>query len=625
MIGRTVGTYKILEKIGEGGMGAVYKGVDLMLERTVAVKVLRPELGQQPKVVERFRSEAVTLAKLNHPNIATLYSFLQEEDDFFMILEFVQGRTLEDILKHDGAIPCEQAIPVFNQALAGIAHAHSFGIIHRDIKPANVMLTDNGGVKVMDFGIARVLGTARMTRTGHLIGTIEYMSPEQVQGKETDARSDIYSLGVLLYEMLTGHVPFEADSDFELMQAHVKKTPRSLRSLQPSVPANVEKVVLQALSKKPASRFQDADAFQAALEAARPAVPPIDAGQTAPGGVLARLRRVLAPAADAAPAPPKATRVAGEAEAPTAAPPTKATRVAGGVKETRMATDDEAAGPARRSAAAMLPFVWAAVPVLLVVAVLLVVKLRGDAGDDPRGTAADTTAVVQTDTTTISPPVAHSGVPDINEQIPVVPREQPILLTPEEFARQNPGDPNQPQEETPSAPADPEEQKPSTPQQRERPRQTTQNREPETPRLGSLRIIVRPFGDIYVDGDRKASSTNQAYTEDVSPGTYRVRVVHPSFGTWEKEISVQAGAERDVLFNFNVEYKVTVTSEPTNAEILVDGEPTGRYTPSVVPLRPGQHTITVRKRRYRVTEAPRRILMESDVETPLHFILESDN
>jgi eukaryotic-like serine/threonine-protein kinase len=176
MIGNVVGSYKVTEKIGEGGMGAVFKGIDLMLEREVAIKMLRPELASQPQVVERFRSEAVTLAKLNHPNIATLYSFLRQGEDFFMVMEFVRGETLDSLIRRSGAMPCDRAIALFCMALEGIDHAHRMGIVHRDIKPANMMLTETGTLKVMDFGIARVLGTSRMTKQGNIVGTIEYMS-----------------------------------------------------------------------------------------------------------------------------------------------------------------------------------------------------------------------------------------------------------------------------------------------------------------------------------------------------------------------------------------------------------------------------------------------------------------
>src|SRR5262245_17311449 len=152
MIGYTVGTYKITEKLGEGGMGAVYRGIDIMLEREVAIKALRPELARQPDLVERFRSEAKTLAKLNHPNIATVYNFLRQNDDFFMVMEFVQGETLDNVIKRFGAMPIERAVPLFCHALEGIEHAHRMGIVHRDIKPANMMMTAEGTIKVMDFG-----------------------------------------------------------------------------------------------------------------------------------------------------------------------------------------------------------------------------------------------------------------------------------------------------------------------------------------------------------------------------------------------------------------------------------------------------------------------------------------
>ncbi len=265
MIGNVIGNYKIIEKLGEGGMGAVYKGLDLMLEREVAIKVLRPELSRQPELVERFRSEAVTLARLNHPNIATLYSFFRQGEDFFMVMEFVPGQTLDAVIKRFGALPYDQAILLMSQVLEAVAHAHAMGIIHRDLKPANLMLTHTGAIKVMDFGIARALGAARMTRAGRVVGTIEYMSPEQVRGQQTDARSDIYSLGIVLYEILTGRVPFQSDSEYELMRAQIEVAPLPPRELVPQVPPAMEQVILRALAKQPEARFQTANEFQTAL------------------------------------------------------------------------------------------------------------------------------------------------------------------------------------------------------------------------------------------------------------------------------------------------------------------------------------------------------------------------
>ena len=265
MIGQVFGNYKVTQKLGEGGMGEVFRGVDMMLEREVAIKFLRPELASQPQVVERFRSEAVTLAKLQHPNIATLYNFMRQGDSFIMVLEFVRGVTLDHVIQQRGSIPVDQAIPIFCQMLDGIQEAHSEGIIHRDIKPANMMLTERGNLKVLDFGIARILGTARMTRQGNIIGTIEYMSPEQVRGFETDARSDIYSLGMLLYEMLTSKCPFDIQNEFELMKAQIEHYPVPPRQLNPAIPEVVEQAIWRSIAKDPAQRFQSASEFRAFL------------------------------------------------------------------------------------------------------------------------------------------------------------------------------------------------------------------------------------------------------------------------------------------------------------------------------------------------------------------------
>ena len=330
MIGHVVGSYKITEKIGEGGMGAVFKGIDLMLEREVAIKMLRPELASQPQVVERFRSEAVTLAKLNHPNIATLFSFLRQGEDFFMVMEFVRGQTLENLIRRSGAMHCDRAIGLFCQALEGIDHAHRMGIVHRDIKPANMMLTESGTLKVMDFGIARVLGTSRMTRQGNIVGTIEYMSPEQVRGLETDARSDIYSLGILLYEMVTGRVPFFSESEFDLMRMQIENSPQPPRVFTANIPQNIEQAIMRALAKKIEARFQSAADFRNVLlggaNTSAPQIPqpqvlrPPDAtqviGSPGAGAAVPRETRLASQVSgDSQPEQMKATRLAAEKNA----------------------------------------------------------------------------------------------------------------------------------------------------------------------------------------------------------------------------------------------------------------------------------------------------------------------
>ena len=285
MTGRVVGNYRLIDKLGEGGMGKVYRAVDSMIEREVAIKALKPEIAAQPGTLERFRTEAITLARLNHPAVAQLYSFFKDGDEYFMAMEFVPGESLETIIQRDGALPWPQALGHAIRMLEGIQHAHSLGVLHRDIKPANVMLTPAGTIKLMDFGIAQVLGAAKMTREGRMVGTLEYLAPERIQGKPADVRSDLYSLGVLLYEMLSGRLPFQADSEYELLMAHVQQRPPSPRALGLSLPPPVESALMLALEKDPAQRYQDAASFAEALSTLLPSGRATVLSGPAPGAV----------------------------------------------------------------------------------------------------------------------------------------------------------------------------------------------------------------------------------------------------------------------------------------------------------------------------------------------------
>lgn len=265
MIGTTVGQYRILARIGEGGMGAVYRGEDTMLQRQVAIKVLRPELAKQKVLVDRFRTEAVALARLNHPNIAAVYGLLQEKGQLYMVLEYVDGETLEAIVARRGPIPWNRAVQVAKDTLAALDHAHRMGVVHRDLKPSNLMLSRSGQLKVMDFGIARLAGTSRHTEFGRIVGTPLYMSPEQLRGEDVDGRSDVYSLGVVLYELLTGREAFQADSDYALLMAQLNQMPVPASRYVPDLPVELETVLTRSLEKPKSERWTSASAFRRAL------------------------------------------------------------------------------------------------------------------------------------------------------------------------------------------------------------------------------------------------------------------------------------------------------------------------------------------------------------------------
>lgn len=270
MIGEQIHNYKITAHLGQGGMGNVYRATDTMLGREVALKMLHPQLTMQPQFLERFKKEARVLAQLLHPNIAVIYNFIEQGGNHFMVMEYVEGTNLDDLLKRHKSLPAEFIVPVFVQALEGLQHAHRKNIFHRDIKPSNIMLTPDGVVKLMDFGIAKVAGEQKMTQVNKIVGTVEFMAPELIQGRDASNASDIYAAGVTMYEMLSGKLPFESDTDFNLMQAILKERVKSPEKLNASIPKALGDIIMKALEKNPASRYEDARAFQRALMNAFP-------------------------------------------------------------------------------------------------------------------------------------------------------------------------------------------------------------------------------------------------------------------------------------------------------------------------------------------------------------------
>jgi serine/threonine protein kinase len=264
-IGQRFGDYEILGALGAGGMGKVYKVKNLISDRVEAMKILLPNLASQKELADRFLREIKLLASLHHPNIAELRTALTLENQLVMIMEYVDGETLSMVLRR-GPIPPPQAAYCADQVLNALSYAHQQSIIHRDIKPANMMLTNKGIVKLMDFGIARSGNDRSLTTTGTTLGSLNYMPPEQVKDEGTDARSDIYSLGVSLYEMVTGELPFRGDSNYSVMTAHLNETPKPPITLRPDLPEALNQIILISMAKDRAQRFQSADAFRAALK-----------------------------------------------------------------------------------------------------------------------------------------------------------------------------------------------------------------------------------------------------------------------------------------------------------------------------------------------------------------------
>ncbi|HHW56487.1 MAG TPA: Stk1 family PASTA domain-containing Ser/Thr kinase [Clostridia bacterium] len=263
MIGRILGNrYEILEKIGEGGMAKVYKAKCHLLNRIVAIKILRPEFAADEDFVKKFRRESQAAASLSHPNIVSIYDVGQEGDIYYIVMEYVKGRTLKKLISENGGqLEVNRAVEIARQVCKALDHAHKNRIIHRDIKPQNILVTDDDVVKVTDFGIARAANGSTITYTGDVVGTVYYFSPEQAKGGIVDARTDIYSLGIVLYEMLTGKVPFEGDSPISIALKHIQENIIPPSKLNPKVPKELDKIVLKATQKDVNLRYQTAADF----------------------------------------------------------------------------------------------------------------------------------------------------------------------------------------------------------------------------------------------------------------------------------------------------------------------------------------------------------------------------
>ena len=266
LVGRVFSNrYEIERELAQGGMAEVYLGHDRLLDRPVAVKALFPEYAREPSFVERFRREAQAAANLNDQNIVGIYDWGQEAGTYFIVMEYVEGRSLRDLIRSEGPLDATQASEITAEIASALAFAHRSGVVHRDVKPGNVLLTRAGTVKVTDFGIARAGTGDGLTQTGSVMGTATYFSPEQAQGLPVDGRSDVYSLGVVLYEMVTGVVPFTGDSPVAVAYKHVREEPVPPSQRNPEVPADLEQIIMTALAKDADHRYQTADDMRADL------------------------------------------------------------------------------------------------------------------------------------------------------------------------------------------------------------------------------------------------------------------------------------------------------------------------------------------------------------------------
>lgn len=572
IIGKVIDNYKITAVLGKGGMGVVYKATDMTLDRDVALKMMDSRLASDENFLKRFQSEAKALAKLQNPNIVSIFALRETELGFCIVMEYVEGDTLADRV-NAGPMPLDKALKIFKQVLVAFDHAHKAGIIHRDIKPSNVMLTRDDVVKVTDFGLAKIQQPTAMTATMGTGGTLFYMSPEQVRGlANVDHRGDIYSIGMTLYEVLAGQLPFSDDeSDFGIRQAIVDgKIPPPDR-FNPGIPRPIAKVIMQSIEREPEKRYQSASEFWDALSAVK---------------VEARPQ-------------PQATSVStGESPAPS------------------------------RSTIGRMPVAIGAGVVVLVVAFF---ALRGyltgpgatlSVTTEPPGARVfidgmevGTTPLDSADLAegSIALRVDHEGYFTKDTTVVLRPGTT-VALT---LALQKVPDQSRATQTDPALPV-------QSPRQEPTGRPAVQRQEQPVSK-GTLVLQAIPRGSISIDGVSKATNTAQAVSVEVEAGERTIVFEHPQYGTKRETVSLKAGERKTLTCYFEGYISVAAQGDANWGTIMINGTNTNKFAPQAkVPLGVGTHRVIVTREGYDTLEGEMVVTIKPELKEvvyPLVFTL----
>lgn len=625
MIGQSIENYRIDELLGQGGMGAVYKALDTALDRVVALKVMNPMLATNKEFLSRFKSEARVLGRLQHPHIVNVYTFRHIDTHLFIVMEYVDGGTLSDLIDEKGAISVNEAMPLIRQSLLALEAAHNANIIHRDIKPPNILLTGDGVIKISDFGLAKIQedsSATMVTRVGTTGGTLYYMPPEQSEAlHKVDHRGDLYSLGMTLYQMLAGRVPFDRQSSaLSILRAVDEQRIPSPVTFNPNIPVEMADIIMKAIKKYPEERFQTAEEMRLAIESFRQAASaPVDVPRT-----------VILQPSDIPSFPDSPDKTAfisqGKKDATASSKrrhaPKKEKKEKPPVQPLRGSVAAAAQGKTGSGSFKKVYFGGAAV--LLIGILYLGFSFFGaDASVQPPAQSGSSLAETPSLAQNGQPPVAQPNELDESGNGLNGDTEEAQPSSSDEEVQ------NQPSVDTPASNADERESETVTPPQTaaRRPSTTTSGTRPSVQPppaeelKGNVKVVVRPYGDIYINNTRKAQGTNAAFNDALTPGTHTIRAAHPALGTWEKRVEITAGGSHEILFNFNQQITVTVVSDPRAAEIIVDGKPTGKYTPSNIVIPPGNHTFEVRKENFVMEGQAKKLLIERELADPIQFKL----
>ncbi len=620
-----IGRYEILGELGKGAMGVVYKTRDPNIGRLVALKTMRLDVHgmEAGEMLARFKHEARAAGVLNHSNIVTIYDAGEFENLFYIAMEYIEGVTLQKRLNDEGVLPIEQVLDLSRQICSGLDYAHSHKIIHRDVKPANIMIEADGRVKIMDFGIAKSEG-AQLTTAGQVVGTPNYMSPEQVKGRPLDGRTDLWSFGVILYEMVTGEKPFTGQNVTTIIYKIVNENPIAPKDLDPGIHPGLSAIIQRALAKHPDQRYQqgadlvhhlinyksigtetaslpeDAGAAHVPEPAAAPpsgASPAKTAAAAAPAPAAAK--PAPAPPRPAPPAvpPPVAAKptlkpAAAPGPKPGAAAPVAARSPAAGVPhagETLVAGshEPERLAEAVASAKAALPKLtanqWLLIAAGILVIVMVVVAMGVYRSEKAKPVAPEATEPAQSAGRPAASKTAPSGEPEVT-----------ISKTPGELAKgpKPKARPGPKPAETAAAPS-------------------AEPPKPAAPTNGTMRLISNPPGaKVEIDGWSEPTWVTPFNSPNLSVGQHKVVLTKAGFVTETRNVEVTAGQQAIVAASLRpstIPSRIEVISDPGGATILVDGKPSGKQTPATIEVPKGEHTVGLHKLGYIDVSVPAKV------------------
>ncbi len=573
MIGQKINKYRLEEKLGEGGMGVVYKAWDAALERWVALKMLHPTLADDEKFLKRFRAEARALAKLENPNIVTVFDLQETESGLCIVMQYVEGANLTATLQN-GPLPIEAALKIIKQLLTALSHAHQVGVIHRDIKPSNVMLTAQGLVKITDFGMAKIRAGVSLTQSTSTGGTLCYMPPEQLKClAHVDQRCDIYSAGMTFYEMLTGRLPLEKQENlYALSKAIVESKFSSPDHFNAAIPKELSAVVMKTIAKAPEKRYQSAEEMLAAIVQCETKQEP-------------RSRELLQE-------PRSLKRRVGVASIILFALLAGAVFFFNFFRQQRPSPASEAAG--------------------------LAPSLPETVKIDSSGYSSQTEAQVDSSNVKAEsgPAAPQSGTLYVDSQPPgadIFLNNQPRGKTPRMLINLAAGDyiillkKVGYQDYSAAVVINAGQDKNITSEL--------------LPLMGKLRVVAKPAGAIDIDGEPKRGNAADPYETSLPTGAHLIKVTHPDFGVWEKAVDITPDVPRAIEVDFNKFVNITVAVTSGWGEIYVDGKAIGEQTPKKIPLRLGKHVIEVRREGYVLEGEAKTINLEADMEEPFVFTL----